>query len=211
MDAPGTAVDAPGTAVDAPGTAASNKDKSLFDAAPRPDLPLFKPERLEGAPTTDRKRLVSLDSQAYDRIELAITALRYAREFPFGTGGEYAPRARHVDLSWGTRKIQAALAFSPHNQFLLCLVQYGVIGLVLLLLFYGGTAGAVAMHWRRRWRGRRSADLFMLIAVAGAVAGYVGNSFFHDHGPFTKDWFHCVLVGLLLAVGLRTANQSTPD
>ena len=181
---------------------------SLFDAAPRPELPLFKPERLEGAPTTDRKRLVSLDSQAFDRVELVITALRYAREFPFGTGGKYEPRARHVDYDWGTRKVQAALAFSPHNQFLLCLVQYGVIGLALLLLFYGGAAGALVAHWRQRWRGRSCADLFLLIAVAGAVAGYIGNSFFHDHGPFTKDWFHCVLVGLLLAVGLRLRNET---
>ena len=210
-DAPGTAEDAPGTAEDAPGTATSNKDMSLFDAAPRPELPLFKPERLEGAPTTDRKRLVSLDSQAFDRVELVITALRYAREFPFGTGGKYEPRARHVDYDWGTRKVQAALAFSPHNQFLLCLVQYGVIGLALLLLFYGGAAGALVAHWRRRWRGRRCADLFLLIAVAGAVAGYVGNSFFHDHGPFTKDWFHCFLVGLLLAVGLRIRDDAHPD
>lgn len=134
--------------------------------------------------------------------------VRWLKEFPLGTGGNYKPQARHVDREWGSRKVQAALAFSPHNQFLLCLVQYGVIGLALLLLFYGGAAGALVAHWRRRWRGRRCADLFLLIAVAGAVAGYVGNSFFHDHGPFTKDWFHCVLVGLLLAVGLRLRNET---
>ena len=208
---PGASPGSPGASPGSPGGgAASNKDKSLFDAAPPVPLPLFKPEILAGAPTTDRARLVSLDSQAYDRVELAITALRYAKEFPLGTGGNYAPQARHVDLDWGTRKVQAALAFSPHNQFLLCLVQYGVPGFALLLLLYGGAAAALLIAWRKRWRTRRSASWFLFIAAAGAVAGYVANSFFHDHGPFTKDWFTCVLLGLTLAVGLRIPSKEDP-
>ena len=180
----------------------------MFDVAPPAPLPLFKPDTLEGAPTTDRVRLVSLDAQAYDRVQLAITALRYAKEFPLGTGGNYKPQARHVDREWGSRKVQAALAFSPHNQFLLCLVQYGVPGLVLLLLLYGGSAGALLLAWRRAWSARRSASWFLSAAIAGALAGYVVNSFFHDHGPFTKDWFNCVLIGLALAVGLRVAGEA---
>ena len=209
-DAPGSPRDAPGSPRDAPGSprATSNKDTSLFDVAPPAPLPLFKPDTLEGAPTTDRVRLVSLDAQAYDRVQLAITALRYAKEFPLGTGGNYKPQARHVDREWGSRKVQAALAFSPHNQFLLCLVQYGVPGLVLLLLLYGGSAGALLLAWRRAWSARRSASWFLSAAIAGALAGYVVNSFFHDHGPFTKDWFNCVLIGLALAVGLRVAGET---
>ena len=179
----------------------------MFDAAPPVQLPLFKPEILAGAPTTDRARLVSLDSQAYDRVQLAVTALRYAKEFPLGTGGNYQPQARHVDLDWGTRKVQAALAFSPHNQFLLCLVQYGVPGLAFLLLLYGGSAGALLIAWRKRWHTRRSGSWFLFVAAASAVAGYLANSLFHDHGPFTKDWFTCVIIGLTLAIGLRLPSK----
>ena len=181
-----------------------------FDLEPPPPLPLFKPVLPVGAPTTDRTRLVSLDSQAYDRAQLAITALRYAREFPLGTGGNYQPQARHVDLDWGTRKVQAALAFSPHNQFLLCLVQYGVPGLALLLLLYGGAAGALLFAWRKRWHTRSSASWFLFAAAASAMVGYLANSLFHDPGPFTKDWFTCVLIGLTLAVGLRTPGEERP-
>ena len=179
----------------------------MFDVAPPAPLPMFKPDILEGTPTTDRRRLVSLDAQAYDRIQLAITALRYAKEFPLGTGDNYQPQPRHVDLSWGSRKVQAALAFSPHNQFLLCLAQYGVPGLALLLLLYGGTVGVVFHAWRKRWAVRLRRSWFLLAALVSALAGYIANSFFHDHGPFTKDWFHCVLIGLILAVGLRGANE----
>ncbi len=205
---PGASPGSPGASPGSPGGgAASNKDKSLFDAAPPVQLPLFKPEILAGAPTTDRARLVSLDSQAYDRVQLAITALRYAREFPLGTGGNYQPQARHVDLDWGTRKVQAALAFSPHNQFLLCLVQYGAPGLMLLLLLYGGSAGALLIAWRKRWHNRRSGSWFLFVAAASAVAGYLANSLFHDHGPFTKDWFTCVIIGLTLAIGLRLPSK----
>ena len=168
---------------------------------------MFKPDILQGTPTTDRVRLVSLDAQAYDRIQLAITAIRYAREFPLGTGGRYKPQARHVDLAWGSRKVQAALSFSPHNQFLLCLVQYGVPGFVLLLLLYGGSAGALLFAWWRGWSVRRSSSWFLSAAIASALAAYIANSFFHDHGPFTKDWFNCVLIGLALAVGVRVANK----
>ena len=179
----------------------------MFDVEPPVPLPLSKPEIVAGTPTTDRARLVSLDSQAYDRVQLVITALRYAREFPLGTGGNYQPQARHVDLEWGTRKVQAALAFSPHNQFLLCLVQYGVPGLVLLLLLYGSSAGTLLLAWRKHWRARRSASWFLFVAAASAMAGYLANSLFHDHGPFTKDWFACVLIGLTLAVGLRIPGK----
>ena len=182
-----------------------------FDVEPPPPLPLFKPVLPVGTPTTDRARLLSMDSQAYDRVQLAITALRYAREFPLGTGGNYQPQARHVDLDWGTRKVQAALAFSPHNQFLLCLVQYGVPGLALLLLLYGGSAGALLIAWRKRWHARSSASWFLFAAIASAVVGYLANSLFHDPGPFTKDWFTCVLIGLTLAVGLRIPGKEDHD
>ena len=127
-------------------------------------------------------------------------ALRYAREFPLGTGDDYAPQARHVDLQWGTNAVQAALAFSPHNQFLLCLVQYGVPGLVLLALLYGGVAVSLVAALRRLARTRDEESLFLFAAVSAALAGYVVNSQFHDHGPFTKDWFHFLLLGLALTV-----------
>ena len=179
----------------------------MFDAPPPDLVPLSKPAILQGVPTTDRARLLSLDSQAYDRIQLAVTALRYAREFPLGTGDNYQPQAHHVDLEWGTRKVQAALTFSPHNQFLLCLVQYGVPGLALLLLLYGGGGGALLLAWRQRWRTRRGASWFLFAAAASGVGGYLVNSLFHDHGPFTKDWFTCVLIGLVLAAGMRVPSE----
>ena len=171
-------------------------------------VPLVKPEDLAARPQTDRTRLTRLDVQAFDRIYLALTALNYSREFPFGTGGVYAPQSRHVDLSWGTRRIQAAFAFSPHNQFLLCLVQYGVPGLALLVVLYGGVLWVFVHVLRRRASGPPGASWGLFVGTTAALVGYVVNSLFHEHGPFTKDWFHCVLIGLFLAVALRIRTGS---
>lgn len=181
---------------------ASAETANIMWEAPR-TVPLIKPEDLAARPQTDRTRLTRLDVQAFDRVYLALTALNYSREYPFGTGGVYAPEARHVDLSWGTRRVQAAFAFTPHNQFLLCLVQYGVPGLVLLLVLYGGVLW-VFVHVLRRRESAPVGELWgVFVGLSGALAGYVLNSMFHEHGPFTKDWFHCVLIGLFLAVALR--------
>ena len=161
---------------------------------------------------TDRSRLVVYDATAYDRIALAITALRYGLEFPFGTGGKYAPQVRHVNMDWGTRQIQAALAFSPHNQFLLCLVSYGVPGLALLIVLYGGICRSLGGAGRNYWRSKSNETLLLLAAPAAAIAGYSLNSLFLDQGPFTKDWYHFVLLGLMMAtVGVvnRAAARSS--
>ena len=167
---------------------------------------------MAAGPITDRARLIHLDSQAFHRLHLATVALRYAREFPLGTGNHYAPQARHVDMHWGTNAVQAALAFSPHNQFLLCLVQYGVPGLVLLGLLYGGVAWNLIAALRRQLRVGDEQSLFLLAAVSAALAGYVVNSQFHDHGPFTKDWFHFLLLGLALTTpALLRSGWTTAD
>ena len=171
--------------------------------APPLTVPLDKPEDLADRPQTDRARLMRLDVQTFDRVYLALTALNYSKEFPFGTGGVYAPQVRHVDLSWGTRRIQAAFAFTPHNQFLLCLVQYGVPGLALLVVLYGGVSWVFLHVLRRRRSVPLGASWGLFVGTTGALVGYVINSLFHEHGPFTKDWFHCVLIGLFLAVALR--------
>ena len=162
-------------------------------------VPFDEPTDLRDHKMTDRSRLVAYDATAYDRIALAITALRYGLEFPFGTGGKYAPQVRHVNMDWGTRQIQAALAFPPHNQFLFVLVSYGVPGLALLIALYGGICRSLGGAGRNYWRSKSSETLFLLAAPAAAIAGYSLNSLFLDQGPFTKDWYHFVLLGLMMA------------
>ena len=155
------------------------------------------------------RRIVSLDdTSARARIPMALTALRYSRDYPLGTG-RYSPEERHLPPGLEPRVAEEVLAQTPHNQFLVVLVYYGYPGLVLLAAFYlliGRSLLATARHYLRS---RDTESLLLVAAVASSLAGYGLNSLFHNAGPFVGDWFHFVIVGLVFSIERLAAERAS--
>lgn len=148
----------------------------------------------------DLYRVVDFSNSPWFRLHMMVTAFRYALEFPLGTGNKYAPQLRHIDESWGRENFIKVLASIPHNQFFYCLVLYGFPGLAFLISLYALMFWSMirsALLFRRL---QTQEGLFVVTAVSAATTSYLINSLFHDHGPFTKDWAHLILVGALLAM-----------
>lgn len=149
----------------------------------------------------DLYRVVDFFSNnSWFRLHMMVTAFRYALEFPLGTGNKYAPQLRHIDKSWGRENFIKVLASIPHNQFFYCLVQHGFPGLALLISLYALMIRSMIRSTLLFRRLQTQEGLFVTTAVSTATTSYLINSLFHDHGPFTKDWAHFILVGAILAV-----------
>ena len=156
------------------------------------------PDRLE-TDAPDLYRVVDFSNDSWFRLHMMVTAIRYGLEFPLGTGNKYAPQLRHINKSWGRENFIKVIASIPHNQFLYCLVQYGFPGLALLTVLYLLTFQSITRSVLLCHRFQVHEGFFMTIAVSGAMIAYLINSLFHDHGPFTKDWAHLILIGTVLA------------
>ena len=148
--------------------------------------------------SVDMKRLFTFDEGALLRLYTMITAVRYALEFPLGTGHNYRPTLNHVDKDWGRKNVTEILSYIPHNQFLHCLVQYGFPGLALLVVLYVSVLASSIRAIRLYHRCRISDSPFLLFAPSASLFAYVINSQFHNHGPFTRDWAHFVILGLVI-------------
>lgn len=167
---------------------------------PGDDFPL--PPRQSLVMTRDRglDRISTLDDEsARSRAPLALAALRYALDHPLGTG-EYAPDASHLSADLDPIIADIVLLKSPHNQFLKVLALWGFPGLALLVWFYGCVLRSFVSAARlARRRGDAEAS-FLIAAVGGALAAYLINSNFQPKGPFTDDWHHFFLIGLVSSV-----------
>ena len=148
----------------------------------------------------DLYRVVDFSNNSWFRLHMIVTAFRYALEFPLGTGDKYAPQLHHIDKSWGRENFIKVLASIPHNQFFYCLVQRGFPGLALLISLYALMFWSMIRSILLFRRLQTQEGLFVTTAVSTATISYLTNSLFHDHGPFTKDWAHFILIGALLAV-----------
>lgn len=158
--------------------------------------------------SADTKRLFDFSEGALLRLYMMITAVHYALEFPFGTGDKYVPQLSHIDKIWGRENVTQILASIPHNQFLYCLVQYGFPGLALLVALYvfvfASSLRSILLYCRYGSPG----SPFLLIAPLAAMVAYLVNSLFHDHGPFTKDWMHLIIFGLVINSNLSTIRTT---
>ena len=145
------------------------------------------------------RRIVSVqDTSARARLPMAITALRYAVEYPLGTV-MYRPEPRHLPSGLDPAVQREVLRHTPHNQFLVVLVYYGWPGLALLMLFYGVIAVALLSSIRLALKLGTADATVLVAALAGCIASYGCNSLFHNAGPFVGDWYHWIVIGLVFS------------
>lgn len=124
------------------------------------------------------------------RLEAWSNSLEIVRKHPLigvGTGGFTVAYAKQVE---GTPMLALR---QPENQYVLALVQLGVVGLAALLALF-----AVQWHLASRLATRVDTDLARGLVITMAV-GCMFNSFLLDH---TESLFYAWLTGLLFA-GLR--------
>ena len=145
---------------------------------------------------------------ANSRLLMLRLAGRSAVSNPLGSG-RYAPSGEALsDLLPGHPQALELLHGDPHNQFLLALVDYGLPGLGLLVIFYLLVFRSLSRSVLRAFRARDAGSLYLVAAVGGAMLAYIVNSLAHGQGPFTGDWGHFVLVGLAFAIERITTFPS---
>ena len=142
---------------------------------------------------------------ANSRLLMLRLAGRSAVSSPLGTG-RYAPNSEALrDILPDHPQALELLHGDPHNQFLLVLVDYGLPGLGLLVIFYLLVFRSLSRSALHALKTRDAGSLYLVAALGGAMLAYVVNSLAHGRGPFTGDWAHFVLVGLAFAIERITA------
>ncbi len=158
-------------------------------------------------------RLLNWDAYSTNsRVLMAREAGRLALSEPLGAGRYALPGTALSEILPGSPQGIELLRGDPHNQFLLALVDYGLPGVALLMLFY---LIALRSLVRAAQIARRSGDthtLNLVVAVCGAMVAYIVYSLAHSRGPFTGDWAHFILIGLAFSLqriaGARSAQRS---
>jgi O-antigen ligase len=134
-------------------------------------------------------KLATMDNM---RLEAWTNSVQLVRQHPVtgvGTGGFAAAYAKQV---YGTSMPPLG---QPENQYLLTIVQFGAVGLAVLLALFGA-------HWHLAARlGSNTHRRLARGLVIAIVVGCFFNSFLRDH---TEAFFYAWLSGLLFA-GLRPA------
>lgn len=134
------------------------------------------------------------DRQANTRLEAWTNSVQLVRQHPFvgvGTGGFATAYAKHV---YGTSMPPLG---QPENQYLLTTVQFGVVGLAVLLALF-----ATQWHSAARLGSRTETQLARGLVIA-MVVGCFFNSFLRDHA---HAHLYAWLSGLLFA-GLRAQGR----
>lgn len=130
------------------------------------------------------------------RLHMARLAADAALRQPLGAG-RYAPTVAELrGLLPGHPQALELLGGDPHNQFLVALVDYGVVGLALLVLLYGFTARALVRAAHTAHCGGDAAAFNLAAALGAALAAYGVYSLAHGRGPLNGDWGHWVLIAL---------------
>ena len=145
---------------------------------------------------------------ANSRFLMLRLAGRSAVGNPLGSG-RYAPSSEALgDLLPGHPQALELLHGDPHNQFLLVLVDYGLPGLGLLVIFYLLVFRSLSRSALHALKARDAGSLYLVAAVGGAMLAYIVNSLAHGKGPFTGDWGHFLLIGLAFAIDRITTLPS---
>jgi len=140
-----------------------------------------------------------LSSSTGQRIYMLKVSLNIWRQHPLlgvGTGG-FPTAVKQWQQQHGA---QPSMMFvHPHNQYMLDVVRWGVVGLlcVLALLMVWVRTG-----WHLDWRESDVAPLIFMTAIALAI-----DSMF---GPALEEHFSGVLAVLLLGVGLSPVKPNKP-
>ena len=151
-----------------------------------------------------------MDSSTRPRPHMFTAAVRYALDYPLGTG-RYYPSEAHLDTGLDDRTKQRVLTGGPHNQFLVVLVYYGFPGLILLTAFYLQMLRPLWPAFRGSLGPEAGQPAFLVPGVIGALIAYGINSLLHNAGPFVGDWYHFILVGLAMALANVSGSSRSVD
>ena len=141
------------------------------------------------------------------RMAMFHTAFAYTLEHPWGTG-LYSPHPRHIKTeNLNDEEIRRILFHQPHSQFFGTLVYYGFIGILLLCLFYFFIFHSLVWSTRRAFLSENRRHFFLSMGLGGGLVSYIITSLFHNAGPFTGDWHHFFLIGLVLNLPLMIRSS----
>ncbi len=158
------------------------------------------PAYLLSAPDPAYSNLTSVsDMSARARPYMAAAAIRYALDHPLGTGRYFLERF-YISPNISPMLAHHILSQTPHNQFLVVLVYYGLPGLILLALLYLTVLRSLIHSIRLVIRHQDTDVIVLLRAGMGGITGYVVQSLVHNAGPFVGDWYHFFMIGLVFSV-----------
>ncbi len=133
------------------------------------------------------------------RIPLFETALRIIKGNPLGTGITYykeKAEEKYYYVKDTYEDARIVLLTTAHNHFLLIAGYYGIIGLLIFLIFLKKTFQASVLFYKR------STDYLLRGLSIGFLAyecGYIFHFFFHNAGPFKGDIIFWYILGMMLS------------
>lgn len=146
------------------------------------------------------KKTEAISSEGW-RLNAWHRSLQAMQESPWlGHGvGSWAITVKRFEGSTATQTFGAGNASNPHQEYLLWGVELGISGTVLFLAF-------LASLMRDAQKSSTSIMRASISVIAAMAIACLFNSALYD--DLMGDFF-CVLIGLLLALGIRTAMIAT--
>jgi putative inorganic carbon (hco3(-)) transporter len=147
------------------------------------------------------------DNSAQSRIIFWTAASEMARDHPFGSGGNSFSEGR--GWRYMGRSTEPGDTRAIHNGFLTELVDWGVQGFTLMLLF-------IAATYRALWRGRRialaagdSSAIMVYACIACAMMAWIISSIFGDY--LNDEWGFWAAAMTYAFLRVRTAPAAATD
>jgi len=143
-------------------------------------------------------RMFSINTSVYSRIPLAIVGFKIFADNPLGAGmGAYAKYStKYYNLVQDMRGAEQILNVgSSHNQFINIAVYYGVIGLILSIIFYYFIFKS--LNFIKNNTNNKFNEM-IAVALQFSFLSYIINSLFHNGGPFMGDVINFYFIGLVL-------------
>jgi O-antigen ligase len=141
--------------------------------------------------------ILSLGQTSYERIPIALAALKILSSNPLGVGYAYSDQVEDVfsDVSDFSGSRVALFQF-PHNIILNISVILGLPALVIVMLFYLFLFKGLFRIYKNE-----SGNLQILASgLIGSFSAYILNSMFHNNSPFFGDVLGWLFIGTALSL-----------
>jgi len=141
------------------------------------------------------ERLMKAEGSALGRIPLWISSIYLALDNPVGVGHDKYKEAV-IEHAWKVSHFEygeIVYTTTPHNQFLKVLTNWGIPGLILLILFYYYLLKEI-----NNIRKSTQNEYYRILSIGlfCSLLSYIINSVFHNLGPFIGDAFHWYFLGM---------------
>ena len=152
---------------------------------------------LKSVPEMPNLRIVGMEqevstnkSSAGQRIEMYGNTLRLIKDHPFFGGGTGSIEGEYTNLIKDNPSVYIRKVNNPHNQYLMTTQELGLLGLFMLVLFWG-------IHWTSSYQLEHEEHGYFLRAlIASTALGSLFNSLLLDGGD---GRMYCILAGVLLS------------